>query len=70
MPRTTHPDPGAPRRAGAGTRPGGRRPGRPSHPIRLLPARLVPLTPEHERAALSALAALLAADDDRGGTDQ
>lgn len=69
MPRTTHPDPGAPRRVGAGTRPGGGRPGRPSHPIRLLPARLVPLTPEHERAALAALAALLAADDDEGESE-
>jgi hypothetical protein len=31
--------------------------------LRLLPAQLVPLTPEHERAALDALAVLLAADE-------
>lgn len=54
-----------PRRARATARPHGR----PSAPIRLLPARLVDLAPEHERAALVALAALLAHDqhDDRGG---
>ena len=52
-----------PRRARAGTRPPGRPRGRPSQPVRLLPARLVPLTAEHERAALDALAALLAHDD-------
>jgi hypothetical protein len=60
MPNDTHPCPGTPRRAGAGTHPSGRRPGRPSHPIRLRAPRLVPLTDEHERAALAALAALLA----------
>lgn len=70
MPRTTHPDPGTPRRAGAGTRPPGRRPGHPTRPIRLEAARLVPLTSEHEHAALAALAVLLAHDhehDDEGG---
>lgn len=46
-------------------------------PVRLLPARLVPLTPDHEQAALDALAALLAHDQphddhdhDVGGDDQ
>jgi hypothetical protein len=72
MPHDTDPRPGTPRRAGAGTRPPGRRSGRISRPIRLRPARLVPLTDEHERTALAALAALLAPllTDDEGGTDE
>ena len=69
MPHPTDPDDGPPpRRARAGTRPPGRPRGRPSHPVRLLAARLVALTPEHER---DALAALLAHDDhDQNPTDQ
>ena len=73
MPNDTDPRPGTPRRAGAGTRPTSPRPRRRSRPIRLRPARLVPLTDEHERTALAALAALLApllTDDDEGGTDE
>ena len=68
MPHDTGTGPGAPGRAEAGTRPPGRRPGRHSHPLRLAEPRLVPLTPEHERAALDALATLLAHDE--GGDDR
>jgi len=70
MPNDTDSCPGTPRRAGAGTRPTS--PRRRSHPIRLRPARLVPLTDEHERTALAALAALLAAllTDDEGGRNE
>ena len=62
---STIPDPDVPRRALA---PAHRNPGRPSAPIQLLPARLVVLAPEHERAALAALAALLAQDYDHDDT--
>ena len=67
MPHDTDTGPGAPRRARAGTPPPRPPPGRHSHPVRLAEPRLVPLTPEHERAALDALAALLAHDE--GGDD-
>ena len=70
LPHDTDSGPGTPRRAGAGTRPTS--PRRRSRPIRLRPARLMPLTDEHERTALAALAALLAPllTDDEGGTDE
>jgi hypothetical protein len=71
MPHDIHPGPGTPRRAGAGTRPTS--PRRQGRPIRLRPALLVPLTDEHERTALAALAALLApllTDDDEGGRNE
>ena len=58
---STTSDPDVPQRALAAAHPS---PGRPSAPIRLLPARLVALAPEHERAAVAALAALLAHDYD------
>ena len=63
---STTPDAGVPQRVRAAAHPS---PGRPSAPIRLLPARLVTLAPEHERAALAALAALLAHDYDHDPGD-
>ncbi len=39
---------------------------RPIHPIVLQPARLVPLTPDQEQAALVVLAALLIPTDEGG----
>lgn len=63
MSRTTNPDPGAPRRPQPVPRPHRRQPGRPRRSIRLEAPRLVPLAPEHEQAALAALAALLASTE-------
>ena len=45
-------------------------PVRPDAPLRLLPARNVPLSPEHEQAAVDALAGLLAAVIARDAAEQ